>query len=601
MNRPKKASRKAASSTTSSQTMALAKKSVVQRYHRAVLHMRHQLHPATGRFGLIFGSGIGKPLKFPDWEDLVGAIARHPEINANLEHYRARGGGSQPNVSQRLFQRFKHRRLNPKGASIDIHDKFHSDIQSNWNRIIREALYGKKPAKTETLLDRDVYLKEFLPVIKNTKLTVNYNFDDTLERFMAHNRTPEERKITRGSRTIWSPDVQLWAQNAVIYHPNGFLPSTKSERQSDDVIFLEDSFGDQLINSTAGHYSVLPYHLAQNTCLLIGLSLEDATLKHLLRKSAQHHPGHVHYYVKWTKPGERLSTVQQQEIRDANFEVYNLVTLFLNDEEIAALGSLLSADESEIRSLGDQWGLPSSYYYFLTGSVCAGKSTTVAHFRSLSTHDEWLDPKVEGMERDPRKVSATSKIKEIDEFVVQQWNQKNAVLAAAKAGIHIIDRSPLDAFAFTPENEWKTKAKYTRRKVTPDNLTLVKGMVLLLTGNPSVMAIRATRLQKDVTPELLDYRQALLRRVFEPGKLDGVIEVNTCEKNPAWVAKEVGRIIHLEDYRPLNLSARLAEIISGSLTATDIRVSQPFMLPGTADAIYGQRFKGKKPTRKTTK
>ena len=594
MNHPRKASRKAGSSKVSraaEQTQNECKSSVLLRYHRAILHMRAQLHQ-NERFGLIFGAGAGHDLKFPEWWDLVEKIAKHPSIRANINNYKSRCGETQSNVSQRLFHRFKHRQMLRLPQDLDVFNKISSDLQAAWNQIIKDALYGKKPATTQELLDRDRYIKEFLPIIKMTKLTVNYNFDDTLERFLSHTRTPDEKRKERGSRTVWNSDVQLYSRKAVIYHPNGYLPNVKSERPSDDLIFLEDSFGDQLIDSASGHYSLLSYHLAQNTCLLVGLGLEDATLKHLLRKSAQAHPGHVHYYVRFMDDGDMLSPEQKREITDANFEVYNLVTLFLNRGEIAALGRLLAlpVENTEIKSLALKLKCPTNYYYFLTGSVCVGKSTAVSFFRSLKTHDEWLDQKVEGMEQDPRKLaeeSNISKINEIDRFVVEQWNQKNAVLRDAQPGINIVDRSPLDAFAFTEEPRWKDKARFTKDGVTPGNEKLVSGMVIFLIGHPNVMAIRAKRVQKkDMSPELLDYRQALLRLVFDPGKLRGVVEINTCEKLPTKVAKEICRIIHIDEYKECALSRRLNDALRGRLAPDPVRAKKPFMLKSTAAVIY---------------
>ncbi|GAH36776.1 unnamed protein product, partial [marine sediment metagenome] len=136
-------------------------------------------------------------------------------------------------------------------------------------------------------------------------------------------------------------------------------------------------------------------------CLFIGLSLKDSTLKHLLRKNAILHPGHIHYYVHFMEDDAVLDEKHRIAIRDANFEVYNLVTLFLDRKGIAALGQLLTSTEDDIGLLADEVGVSTSYRFFLTGSVAVGKSTSVSHFRSLLTHDEWLERKAAGMNIDP--------------------------------------------------------------------------------------------------------------------------------------------------------------------------------------------------------
>lgn len=563
--------------------------SVLRQYCRAVVHMRNQLH-TNSRFGLVFGAGASKDLNFPQWGELIKSIAAHPDVNASVADY----NGEHSNISQRLFQRFRDRLIANLPPGYDAFNKLSSHIHGKWNDIIRKCLYENIPESDAKLISRDKYLRAFLPVIRETRLTVNYNFDDSLQRFLSHTRSPEDKEKKRGFRTVWTADVQLYAQNGVIYHPNGFLPSVRSERPSDQLIFLESSFGNQLIDSAAGHYSLLSYHYAQNTCLFIGLSLEDATLKHLLRKNALQHPGHVHYYVKFMRSKNALSEQQKKEIADANFEVYNLVTLFLTKPEIRALGKLLSykPDSVEWKALMEAEGCP-NYYYYLTGSVCVGKSTAVSCFRTLSTHDEWLDKKLEGMEKDPTKLSARERIQEIDDWVVRQWKQKNTVLRHADSGVHIIDRSPLDAFAFTPEDGWKEKASFTKIGVTGDSGKLTPGMVFLLLGHPNIMAVRALRMQKEMEAEDLDYRQALLRTVFN-AKMRGVRVIDTCDKSSAQVAKEISRWIHLENYEPCDLSGRLEQVLEGKVSVDRAKLEKMFFLQGTFAHKYGRKKRTQK-------
>ena len=597
MKHPKKVSPKASSSKTrevEEKRREDHERSVIARYCRPILHMRDQLHH-NHRFGVVFGSGASKDLGFPQWDELIEAIAKHPAVDAKPEDY----GGAQTSASQRLFHRFKEKAKSSLPEGYEAFNKTNAFMQSQWNEIIRISLYKDIPPETSKLMERDKYLLDFLPVIRKTRLTVNYNFDDTLERFLSETRTEEERKTKKGFRTVWTADVQLYAQNAVIYHPNGYLPAVRSERPSDSLIFLEDSFGDQLIDSASGHYSLLSSHYAQNTCLFVGLSLEDATLKHQLRKTALLHPGHVHYYVKYLSSANALTDAQKRDIAEANFEVYNLVTLFLTKAEISALGRLLSYDEDEarIKAWARELGFRTKYFYFLTGSVSVGKSTAVSFFRSLFTHDEWLERKLDGMEKDPSRLSPAEKkqrLTEIDNWIVKQWRQKNDVLRDTRAGLHVIDRCPLDAFAFTPEAEWQAKAKLTKEGVTPGAKNkLVRGMVILLKGHPNVMAVRAMRLQKDVSPELLDYRQALYQVIFDKANVPGVVEIDTREKSAAVVAKEISRQIHMSTYKPCNLSKRLEEIRTGHFVPKRAKIRALFMLRTTAPFVYAKKAAAK--------
>ena len=534
---------------------------LIQKYPRAITHMREQ--KKLGRFGLVFGAGLSEDFGFPSWKKLVKRIAADKQVEGELILSKA---AAKTSVSQLLFQNYRAKVLQSLDADFDQYDRLYSRIQSGWHKIIHDALYKNVPSELSKLKARDKYLHEYLDIIKRTKLTVNYNFDDTIQTLLSEHHTKKEGVEERGFRTIWSADIQLYPQNGVIYHPNGFLPRNFGERPSDDLIFLEGAFGDQLLESVSGHYMALSYHFSQNTCLFIGLSLEDPTLKHLLRRNAILHPGHVHYYIHFLDDGNSLNEEHSRAIRDANFEVYNLVTLFLDRKGIAMLGRLLQMDDKEVELIADELGVPAVYKFFLTGSVSVGKSTAISHFRSLRTHDEWLDKRAPGMEIDPSKVEEMSVIEHIDKWVAEQWRVKNFMLSNEKHGVHIIDRCPLDALAFTPEDKWIDKATLTRNTITPDQskMPLCKGKVILMIGDPKVLSVRAMKLQKDVPSESLDYRQKMFRIIYNHS-IPGIVELNTCNKSIQRVAKGICHIIHIDDYEECDLQNCLKLIESGEI------------------------------------
>lgn len=539
------------------------KEEILLENSRAVVHMREQIK--LKRFGLVFGAGAMQDLGFPSWWQLIKRISEDEKVSGSNF---ADASGQKASISRLLFERYKTKYLAEHNKKDDNGSKLHAQIQSGWHRVIHNAIYKDVPQGYEKLKKRDRYLKEFVSIIKETQLTVNYNFDNTLETFLGESRSPNEKDKTRGYRTVWKPDIQLFPQNAVIYHPNGYLPRDFVDKPSDDLIFLDDAFGDQLIDSISGHYAALSNHFAQNTCLFVGVSLEDSTLRHLLRKNAHLHPGHVHYYVHFLNENEVIDQERKNTIRNANFEVYNLVTLFLDRNGIASLGQLLRSGDEEIALLADGLGLPTIYRFYLTGSVSVGKSTAVSFFRSLRSHDEWFEDRAPGMEKDPAKVDKATIIQQIDEWVAQQWRKKNFLLFdSKKPGIDIIDRCSLDAFAFTPEDQWISKAKLTREIITPShsNARLAEGKVILLVGDSEMMAIRAMKLQKDVEPDLLEYRQNLLRIVYDKNK-KGVVEIDTRGKSAQDVAKAISHIIHLDEYESCDLQSILESIEAGEIS-----------------------------------
>ena len=439
-------------------------------------------------------------------------------------------------------------------------------LRADWRDIVRDCLYQGLPENIDDLTIDDRYLRYFLPVIKNTPLTVTYNFDDTIERLLL-----QEGKAAgankKSYRTLWSGNVQLNAkqEGGIIYHPNGFLPREKRERPSDTLVFSEDSFADQLIDSMAGRYAPLSTHFAQTTCLLIGLSLQDPTLKHQLRQSATHFPGHFHYLVSYVHDASKRDEICETAASAANFNVYNLNTLFLTGEEIAALALLITAEDNSFRRLAKVVGVHSAFRFFVVGSVAAGKSTTVNSFRSMWTQDEWTEERAPNMEKAPDLLTTEEK-EEIDRWVARQVALKNDNLDdTTKSGIHVIDRAPLDAFAFTlDQNAWSEKAKLLHDAIAPGKATdqeLVPGHVIFLQNNPEIMAERAISLHKKTTTEKLEKQQIDLLYVYKKLKPEeGLTIIDAVQKTPSEVVKEVARVIFKNEYHEANMHQLLLDI-----------------------------------------
>lgn len=534
---------------------------LMSRYERAIIHMRQQ--NGHSRFGLIFGAGISKDFGFPSWKELIERIAqdRRVTITEEVEKAILNRSNNYTSRAQQLFQSYHSAQY--KEASPDDHKHHLLDmkIRAGWRKIVRDCLYKDVPKGIEELLTRDRYLHPFIKIIKDSPLTITYNFDDTLEKMLANARTPEERIRGRGYTTVWSGNVQLQSKKAVIYHPNGYLPSDlPRNRPSENFVFLEDSFADQLIDSMSGHYTSLVTHLSQTTCLFVGSSLDDPTLKHLLRQNAKAHPGHYHYFVQFVQDEINENLEQQKAQSAANFDVYNLITLFLGHDEIKALGQLLTLDDNEFITEAQVWTDHLAFKFYVTGPVGVGKSTVVSHFRSLLTQDEWTEPRAEGMEKAPELLTKQDR-ENIDQWVADQISKKNVALANCGTGMHLMDRAPLDAFAFTPQDEWIGKATLIRSKVSPGiksakERRLCRGHVILMVGDPCVMASRAVSLHKDTTSDKLSSQQDLLLAIYGGGGA-GVTKIDTVGKTIHHVIKEIARVIHCNQYAESDLDARL--------------------------------------------
>lgn len=546
-----------------------AQQALIQKYGRAIIHLRQQLERT--RLGLVVGAGVNRKFSFPTWSELIERIAEDPQVSGVHDIDDAGAYGSR---SQMLFQRLRQamRQENPN-ASDDLNE-FDTIVSARWRDIVRTSLYRNVSNVPEILLANHPYIAPLLSVIKKSPMTVTYNFDDTLEVLLHHDRATRQHRASirnKGYKVLWNSNVPVPAIKPVIYHPNGYLPRDEHEKPSDQLVFLEDTFADQLIDSMSGHYAALVNHLAQDTCLLLGLSLDDPTLKHLLRQNARLRPANVHYYVSYLDASKAQPSEQaMRAIADSNFEVYNLVTLFLTDADINLLLTLLvDLEEHDFRHEFETAGVPWKMSFLVTGCVSVGKTSTVSCFQSIESHDEWLDPLPAEMSQDPSSLTEAQK-HAVDTFVVDQIALKNRIVKDAGVGIHITDRAPLDAFAFTPAEEWQTKASSVLAAIRPGNAQdrLVDSHVIFLGGDADTMRVRGLIRSKGFSVEQLRRQQAKLERVYinlcESG---GVSRIDTREKSLMQVVREVARVIFVGEYGNAKLHSLLERIAAAEIAA----------------------------------
>ena len=204
-------------------------------------------------------------------------------------------------------------------------------------------------------------------------------------------------------------------------------------------------------------------HLFRNTCLLIGLSLEDSTLQSLLRQNAVQNPGNIHYIVQYTPSNSARDSEIEETIFKANFESFGLCTLFLSGEEIHTLATLIEMEPSTFSSRHAR--LKPKFVYYMIGSVGAGKSTAASNFRNLITYDEWIDERKPDLAKPEGDVS-NDKVPGLNEWIAAQFHKKNFALQGCQEGVHVVDRAPLDPLTFGPKEDRRKKAKALLERIT---------------------------------------------------------------------------------------------------------------------------------------
>src|SRR5262249_49091407 len=157
-------------------------------------------------------------------------------------------------------------------------------------------------------------------------------------------------------------------------------------------------------------------------------------------------------------------------IRRANFNVFNLITLFLTENEIAALARLIDDTqilEEELRDLATREGVRLLYKYYFTGAIGVGKSATARQLENLSVIDEWLQPRLPILAK-PWDSLTQAERDEADDWIVKQFALKNDRLRHENLGVFVIDRPPLDPLVFTPVKDRAAKARMLCDAICPD-------------------------------------------------------------------------------------------------------------------------------------
>ena len=369
--------------------------SLEKRYAKALCHLNHARW--TDRLGLILGSGVSGDLGIPTWTDLIKKIDEKLcyDSSGSPESYRA----------EQLFQHYKRKKTDELQWSS--RDQLNAAITAGWRGVVLQCLYDKFREKNgeldlkghkedelnlaayEKKIKDHPYLSNLGRLARHAQLVVTHNFDDALEVAIDIN-TPADDHSYRRYHSFWRPEPFLRRGMVNIYHPNGYTPLRGSSKGSESLILTEASFADHLANTNTEESHFLLRHLADKTCLIIGHSLADGTLKNALRQHANQRPAHVNYYVHWHKDGESgLEDDQRKAIREANFETYNLITIFANSSEVSEILKMVTMEGETLKGHLAHQSVTSRYVYYIVGAVSSGKSTTIRHLRDLETIEEW--------------------------------------------------------------------------------------------------------------------------------------------------------------------------------------------------------------------
>lgn len=521
---------------------------LLAQHPKAIAHLRWQVQKK--RFGLVVGAGISTNFNVPQWKDLVADIASCPSVDGVSLINGESAKKSLPYKTEMLFQRFQEKHSATNAGLNSLAEK--NTVMADWHLLCQDHLYRKPAPNLDKALRKHPYFESLIPLVQDSHLTINFNFDDFLERSLAL-RKQNKDVGTRGFEVVTDPWPQFRRTDSVIYHPHGYVPSGIMEKTVDRFVFSEGSYSNQYVGARGHDSSFLVTHFARNTCLLVGCSLEDE-LRNVLMRGAEINPGNYHYYIHFVSDAAPApNEVERRLIEDTNFKVYNLITIFLKEKEIGALLRLINekcVGDPALNDLSLQCGAPLKFTYYMTGPIGVGKSTTTNFLRSLAVLDEWQEARLPILSKPWDSLTKAQRNK-ADSWIAQQFKKKNDALRhLVGSAISVVDRPPLDPLVFTKPEDRPAKAKALIDAICPErSYDIEKGVVLLLLGDPIVLSarVRATGRER-YTSEKLKTMQADMLEIYKNSP--GVVVIDTTYLSVEELTKRVAHVIHREKYVP---------------------------------------------------
>ena len=527
-------------------------------------HMRQRFD--VGRLGFALGAGVSEQAKVPMWGELIERLFKHYGGEGIPERYKERNHPATM-TAQFIFNRFKTAKLanvtyTPNPAIIPI------AIQNDWYRHIHEAIYRNVPA-LDTVAIEHPYLSELAYLVFHASFCLTLNFDDILDSLA--DRVVVEGSTRERPNVIWRPPTIDRPNSCVTYHVNGYLPRSLGARRSEAVVLTEDSFASMQLSPNPQDSEYVMSRVVSNTLLVIGASFDDPSLRSLFYAAARRNPASFHYCLQHDADIDRgnVDAPEREDRRTLNREMYNMVTYFATKAEISSIVRALCLKPDDFVQLARRIAYAASCegalnQYYVVGSVSSGKSSLIERLRGFKTFEEWPETPLELMFKDPKSLSP-EETKTVDAWVIKQLAKKNGMMRAERYGIQIMDRAPLDMFAFSKNAEENVdKAKRLRVSVGEDGLR--PGGVVCLSARSDILFERQVRRGRG--PEWLEkaaYQENELAAQGERIKnIYGLDEtLDTSKLSTDQVARDVAERILFDKYLPVDLNTQRANFERG--------------------------------------
>lgn len=255
-----------------------------------------KIYKESKKTSLLIGAGVSCSANLPSWNELISGLFITYLINTNHENNELNDMKLNDFITsiREINKNFSEKYL--KSALLSaryLRKGLASDDKDNSNdfiELLRENLYKNNKPRESKLIE--VISQLCLPSRTGAKIhsIINYNFDDLLEQHFEKNNLKY--------KSIYYQNATYTNEELPIYHVHGFIPEKSTSYNNLDLI--------EMVFSEEGYHRMYsnPYHwsnlvqlanLRDNTCVMIGLSMDDPNLRRLLDISQNGNPNTNHY------------------------------------------------------------------------------------------------------------------------------------------------------------------------------------------------------------------------------------------------------------------------------------------------------------------
>lgn len=227
--------------------------------------LRSKVKNTENPFSLFLGAGVSQILGLPNWDNLISNL---------LSNFLLKNTIKDNNIEENLkiiSNLFQSRNMNSALLSaryLKQAFKINDNKSNNFLKEIHSVLYKDKNDKSELINS----IIKMLKSLENIDSIITYNFDNIIEQYL------DENSINYIS--IDSGKIRPQKGYIPIYHVHGMIPEHNINGKN-DIIFSEENYHNVYNNPYNWSNLTQLNKINSNTCIMIGLSLEDPNIRRL--------------------------------------------------------------------------------------------------------------------------------------------------------------------------------------------------------------------------------------------------------------------------------------------------------------------------------